>query len=124
MPKLSAKYTLIIVPHLISGRYRISQFVFNSHIRLSGHAIAGNGSKLPITQTGHASRPNTKFYLSNTLIAPSIVKNLIYVRKFTGDNSRSVGFDSFGFFVKNLPSKHVTLKGSSSDLYPSMAPGA
>lgn len=35
------------------------------------------------------------FLLSNTLIAPSFVKNLIYVRQFTKDNSCSVEFEEF-----------------------------
>lgn len=70
-----------------------------------------------------AHLPNTSFILSPTSIAPSIVKNLIYVRPFTRDNSCSVEFDPFDFSGKDLRTKAVTLRcNSSGDLYPFTTP--
>ena len=63
-----------------------------------------NGDIIPITKTGcfsfsSYSRP---LHLSSVLITPSIIKNLVYVRKFTRNNSCSKEFDPFGFSVKDL----------------------
>lgn len=93
--------------------------VFNSRGSLPKHAIVGNGSTLPITSHGHTHLPHTNYRLSYTLIAPSLIKNLISVRKFTRDNHCSIEFDPFGFSVKDLHTKTVTLRCNSfGDLYP------
>ena len=61
-----------------------------------------NGGKIPITKSGSLtfltkSRPLS---LNNVLVTPSIIKNLVSVRRFTKDNSCSIEFDPFGFSVK------------------------
>lgn len=85
------------------------------------HVIVGNGSSLPILGYGCTSLPApfTKFLLSHVLHTPSIIKNLISVRKFTRDNLCSVEFDPCGFSVKGLATKTEIMKSNSEgDLYP------
>lgn len=53
--------------------------LFNSRSNSLNYVIVGNGSTLPITSSGHTMLPNTPYHLSNTLIAPNLVKNLISV---------------------------------------------
>lgn len=59
----------------------------------------GNGYKIPVTSIGSSllKTPTRPLTLSNVLVTPQIVKNLISVRKFTRDNWCSVDFDPFGF---------------------------
>ena len=48
-----------------------------------------------------------------------LLKNLIYVRKFTRDNMVSVEFDPFGFSVKDLATGNLYLRSNSTgDLFP------
>jgi hypothetical protein len=62
---------------------------------------------------------SSPFPLQNVLISPDIVKNLIYVRKFTRHNYVSIEFDLFGFSVKDLATKTLLLRSNSDgDLYP------
>src|SRR6266542_1484092 len=87
----------------------------------SSNVIVGNGSFLPITNTGHTSlsSPNRSFYLNNVLVTPTIIKNLISVRQFTLDNNCSVEFDPFGLSVKDLRTRKEILRcNSRGDLYP------
>jgi hypothetical protein len=42
------------------------------------------------------------FRLSYVLVAPQMVHNLFYIRKFTADNSYFVEFDTSGLSVKDL----------------------
>jgi hypothetical protein len=42
------------------------------------------------------------FRLSDVLVAPQMVHNLLAIRQFTVDNSCSVEFDSSGLSVKDL----------------------
>lgn len=78
---------------------------FNSFVTV------GNDSIVPITHTATAQQPTPihSFHLRNVLIAPSLVKNLISVRKFTHDNSCSIEFDPLGFYVK-LPERDSSLQ--------------
>jgi hypothetical protein len=48
---------------------------------------------LPITSTGSYSfpTPHSPLVLNNVLVSPSIIKNLISVRRFTTNNSRGLG---------------------------------
>nr|GEX12510.1 hypothetical protein [Tanacetum cinerariifolium] len=48
----------------------------------------GDGHSIPVTNSGHSilSTPLKSLRLSNVLITPHIVKNLIYVRQFISDN--------------------------------------
>ena len=47
----------------------------------------GNGSTIPVVTSGHSTFPISNIYrplhLQNVLITPNIIKNLIFVRKFT-----------------------------------------
>lgn len=93
------------------------------------HIVVGNGSLLPIASIGHTTLPHTHFHLNHTLLAPSLIKNLVHVRKFTKDNNCSVEFDPFDFSVKDLRTRAEILRSNSSgDLYhvlpTSIAPSA
>jgi hypothetical protein len=63
--------------------------------------VVGNGSALPVTSVGDAVLPGP-FRLSNVLVAPHIIQNLLSVRQFTTDNSCSMEFDLFGLSVRDL----------------------
>ena len=80
-----------------------------------------NGSSIPIQKAGSISfsTHSRPLSLSNVLVTPSIIKNLISVRQFTRDNSCSIEFDPCGFSVKDLMSKETILRSDSTgDLYP------
>ena len=82
--------------------------------------IVGNGFKIPIISIGSSSlyTPSRALSLSNVLVAPNIIKNLISVRRFTNDNWCSVEFDRFGFSIKDLITKTTLLRSNSTgDLY-------
>jgi hypothetical protein len=52
----------------------------------------GNGSALPVTSIGAMVLPGP-FNLTNVLVAPNIIQNLLSVRQFTTDNSCFMEFD-------------------------------
>nr|GEW33734.1 ribonuclease H-like domain-containing protein [Tanacetum cinerariifolium] len=82
---------------------------------------------IPVTNTGHSvfSTPHGSLRLNNVLIAPSIVKNLIYVRQFVRDNNCTIEFDAFGFFVKDFTTCRVLLRCDSTwHLYPVTSPSS
>jgi len=62
----------------------------------------GNGAALPVTHRSSTIIPTsrTPLFLSNVLVSPSLVKNLVSVCSLTCDNNVSVEFDAFGFSVK------------------------
>ncbi|KAJ9546350.1 hypothetical protein OSB04_018893 [Centaurea solstitialis] len=83
----------------------------------------GNGSLMPVMQTGHAPFPLTNPYrplhLHNILISPNIIKNLISVRQFTRQNKVSIEFDGFGFTVKDYETRRPLIRcDSEGPLYP------
>ena len=83
--------------------------------------IVGNGASLPVTSIGPHSFPTERrpLVLSNVLVSPSIIKNLISVRRFTTDNNCSIEFDPFGLSVKDLQTRSVIARcNSTGDLYP------
>ena len=65
----------------------------------------GDGSSMPITHVGHAAFPSNSMtlYLSNVLVSPDIIKNLVSVRSLTHENPVTVEFDMFGFFCYGCP---------------------
>ena len=71
--------------------------------------IVGDGSTLPITHVGHTSFPSTStpLSMSNILVSPHLIKNLISVRYFTRENPVTVEFDEFGFSVKDARTRMV-----------------
>jgi hypothetical protein len=77
----------------------------------ASHIIVGNGAPLPVRSFGSTTIPSIgkSLSLSNVMISPGIIKNLIFVRSFTRDNWVSVEFDSFGFSIKDLQTKTVLL---------------
>ena len=66
--------------------------------------VVGNGALLPVTSVGSRSFSTSRrpLFLSNVLVSPSIIKNLISIRRFTTDNNCSIEFDPFGLSVKDL----------------------
>ena len=80
----------------------------------------GNGQTIPITCRGESVLPTAAsvFALSNVLVVPSLVRNLLFVRQFTRDNNCSIEFDALGFSVKDIPIRRVMLRcNSAGDLY-------
>lgn len=66
---------------------------------ISHSVVVGNGSTIPAIASGqsHITSKSRPLSLSNVLVTPQIVQNLISVRRFTIDNWCSVEFDPFGF---------------------------
>uniref|UniRef100_A0A0A8XWH6 Uncharacterized protein n=1 Tax=Arundo donax TaxID=35708 RepID=A0A0A8XWH6_ARUDO len=83
--------------------------------------IVGNGHSVPVSRSGHThlhTPTGHTFHLCNVLHVPSLVHNLLSVRKFTRDNSCSIEFDPLGFSVKDLQTKAViSCCNSGGDLY-------
>ncbi|XP_071709322.1 uncharacterized protein [Rutidosis leptorrhynchoides] len=103
--------------HLTSSINNLST-VFNHCIYPS--IPVSDGNSIPITNIGHSVLPNINraLHLSNVLVTPNIVKNLISVRKFARDNKVSVSFDEFGFSVKDYLTRRLLLRcDSTRDLY-------
>ena len=73
--------------------------------------MVGDGSCLPVTSVGSAPGP---FRLSNVLVAPQMIHNLLSIRQFTADNSCSVEFDTSGLTVKDLASRCPLLRCDST----------
>jgi hypothetical protein len=104
--------------HLSSSSGNLSSI--SSSLHLNSNIIVGNGTRLPITCSGHTLLPNSHrpLHPSNVLVLPQLIANLISVCKFTTDNSCSVEFDPFGLSVKDLQTKTVLHRcDSSRDLY-------
>jgi hypothetical protein len=80
----------------------------------------GNSCTIPITCRGNStlSTPTSTFRLTDVLIAPTLVRNLLSVRQFTHDNNCFIEFDAFGFSIKDHQTGRVILRcNSDSDLY-------
>lgn len=93
---------------------------YNLKHNISHSVIVDNGSNIPVTCVGssilHTSSKPLK--LNDVLVAPKIFKSLISVRKFTTYNWCTVEFDSFSFFVKDLPTRTILLRCDSfGDIY-------
>ena len=70
--------------------------------------MVANGSCLPVTSVG-AAGAHGSFRLPAVLVAPSMIHNLLSIRRFTTDNSCSVEFDSSGLTVKDLATQRPLL---------------
>lgn len=100
-----------------------SQGTLSSYCNMSNtkNIIVGNGQEIPILGHGHTNLPfpHPPLNLSNVLHTPQLVKNLIYVRRFTTDNNVSIEFDPFGFSVKDIRTGTPIMRcDSTGDLYP------
>jgi hypothetical protein len=73
--------------------------------------MVDDGSCLPVTSVGSAPGP---FRLSDVLVAPQMVHNLLSIRQFTADNSCSVEFDTSGLSVKDLATGRLLLRCDST----------
>ena len=105
--------------HLSSSYGNLSSI--SSSLHSNSSIIVGNGTRLPLTCSGHTFLPNSHrpLHLSNVLVSPQLIANLISVHKFTTYNSCSVEFDPFGLSMKDLQTKTVLHRcGSSRVLYP------
>ena len=71
--------------------------------------MVANGSCLPVTFVG-AAGTHGSFRVPNDFVKPSMVHNLLSIRRFTANNSCSVEFDSFGLTVKDLASRRPLLR--------------
>ena len=83
--------------------------------------VVGNGASLPVHCAGPStlSTSSSPLHLHDVLVSPSLIKNLVSVRKLTRDNQVSVEFDPLVFSVKDLRSKEVILcSDRNGDLYP------
>ncbi|XP_073357847.1 uncharacterized protein [Aegilops tauschii subsp. strangulata] len=90
-------------------------------VHTAARIIVGDGSSMPITHVGHAAFPSNSMplYLSNILVSPDIIKNLVSVRSLTRENPVTVEFDMFGFSVKDARTRMVLHRCDSPDeLYP------
>jgi histone deacetylase 1/2 len=83
----------------------------------SDDIMIGDGSSLPITHTGSTSftTHNTSFKLDNVLCVPSMKKNLISISQFCTSNNVSVEFLPSSFYVKELRTGAILLKGQTKD---------
>lgn len=91
----------------------------------SSSITVGNGAQLPVTHHTFSSIPTSSspLYLRNVLVAPSLIKNLLSVRRLTRDNNVSIEFDPTGFSIKDLPTRTERLRcDSRGDLYPLWLP--
>ncbi|KAK4361197.1 hypothetical protein RND71_020149 [Anisodus tanguticus] len=93
-----------------------------SNLSINRGIIIDNGNLIPIRGYGHANfslPPHPHLVLKNTLHAPNLIKNLVYVRKFTTDNWVSVNVNPFGFSVKDFKTGIPLMRcNSRGDLYP------
>jgi hypothetical protein len=71
--------------------------------------VSGNGSIVPMSHIGHSSfqSPTCSMHLNDVLVVPNLVKDLIFVRRFTTDNLLSMEFDPYGLSVKDYRTKEV-----------------
>ncbi|XP_057521616.1 uncharacterized protein LOC130801751 [Amaranthus tricolor] len=88
--------------------------------RLNNAIIVSNGHMILFHGHGHVSLPslNQPLTFKNVFHAPKLIKNLIFVLKFTNDNMVSVEFDPFGFSVKELDTGNIIMRSNSTGLYP------
>ena len=94
---------------------------FYTTLPVPRHIVVGNGQTFPATGSRSTAIATTAspLRLTNVLIAPHLIKNLISVRALTRDNLVSVEFDPWGFSIKDLRTRMALLRcDSSGELYP------
>lgn len=77
--------------------------------------LVGNGSFALVTKTGQTIIPSKTrpLQLNSVLVCPSIIKNMVSVRRFVTDNICTVEFDPFGFSIKDLQIRNNLLRCDS-----------
>lgn len=108
--------------HMSSTSGMPSMSSFEPH---SATVTVGNGALLPVHNRASATLPTSQYplRLNHILLCPSLVKNLLSIRRLTRDNNVSIEFDSDGFSIKAQPTKVEILRcNSTSDLYPLRPP--
>ncbi|KAK4339794.1 hypothetical protein RND71_041256 [Anisodus tanguticus] len=100
-----------------------SQGNLSSYCNMSNNKniVVGSDQEIPIRGIGQVTlpSPHPPLHLKNILHAPNLIKNFIYIRRFTSDNNVSVNFDPFGFSVKDFQTGMQLMKcNSTGDLYP------
>ena len=101
--------------------YHPGNLTSSTPVQTSTRITVGDGSSLPITHVGHRSFPSTStpITMSNVLVSPNLVKNLVSVRRLTRENPITVEFDAVGFSVKDARTRMVLHRCDSPDeLYP------
>jgi hypothetical protein len=79
--------------------------------------IIGKGFVLPVTSVGDSVLLGP-FYLNEILVAPNLIQNLLFIHRFTTDNSCSMKFDPFGLSAKDLATRSVIARyDNPSPLY-------
>ncbi|GKD02129.1 ribonuclease H-like domain-containing protein [Tanacetum coccineum] len=103
--------------HLSSHTGNLQTSFLNHNFHL---VIVGNESSMPVTHYGHVQIPNPyrPLHLKNVLVTPNIIKNLVFVHKFTTDNKCSIDFDPYGFTVRDYHTRQTLRCDSTGDLYP------
>jgi len=77
-----------------------------SNLQPSSSVITvGNGAQMPVTHQAQTLIPTATnpLHLNDVLVSPSLIKNLISVRRLTRDNNVLIEFDPSGFSIKALP---------------------
>jgi len=71
---------------------------------MSNNVIIGSVYNVSIIGCGNAllNKYRSPLTQNNVWYVPKIIKNLIFVKKFTIDNDVSVEFDPFSFLVKDF----------------------
>jgi len=99
-----------------------SQSNLTSYFNMSKNKniIVGSGHEIPIHGLGQTHLPPyPPLTLKNVLHAPKLIKNLIFVHRFTTYNHVSVEFNPFGFLVKDIQTGMRIIRcDSTGDLYP------
>ncbi|GJT57250.1 ribonuclease H-like domain-containing protein [Tanacetum coccineum] len=103
--------------HLLSHTGNLQTSFLNRNFH---SVIVGHGSSIHVTHSGHIQilNPYRPLHLKNVLVTPNIIKNLVYVRKFTTDNKCSIDFDTYGFNVRDYHTRQTLLHcDNTGDLY-------
>jgi hypothetical protein len=93
-----------------SGHMAANDGILLSHLPSSHSFITVvNGHTLPVSCRGNSLLPaeNSNFQLNGVLIVPFLIRNLIFVHRFTKNNNCTIEFDAFGFSVKDIQTKRV-----------------
>ena len=93
----------------------------SSPVHTPSRITVANGSSLPITHVSHMSFlfTSTLIYMSNVLVSPDLVTNLVSVLHLARENPITVEFDDVGFSVKDARTRMVLHRCDSPDeLYP------